>query len=111
MMNRPSVGSLMRGYRLEAYRADRVPRPVEVVSMLGFRDRMPAQANKFSTACGWEGNCLYSQAQMNCQITRSLTPQFVCECLRLLSRCPAIRGLHLILVFTLFGATSLSQSL
>jgi imidazolonepropionase-like amidohydrolase len=35
----------------------------------------------------------------------------MCECLRVLSRCPAARGLHLILLFTLFGACSWSQSL
>jgi imidazolonepropionase-like amidohydrolase len=48
---------------------------------------------------------------MKRQITRSLTPQFVGECLRLLSRCPAVHGLHLILVFTMFGSCSWSQSL
>ena len=48
---------------------------------------------------------------MKCQITRSLTPQFACECLRPLSRCPAASGLHLILLFTLFSACSWSQSL
>src|ERR1035438_2977913 len=48
---------------------------------------------------------------MNCQITRSLIPQFTYQCLRFLSRCPTARGLHLILVFTLFGACSWSQSL
>jgi len=47
---------------------------------------------------------------MKCQITRSLTPQFACECLRPLSRFPA-RGLHLFLLFTLFGACSWPQSL
>jgi imidazolonepropionase-like amidohydrolase len=35
----------------------------------------------------------------------------MCECLRLLSRCPAVRGLHLILLFTLIAACSWSQSL
>jgi imidazolonepropionase-like amidohydrolase len=48
---------------------------------------------------------------MNFQITRSLTRQFTCECLRHLLRCPAVRGLHLILLFTLFAACSWSQSL
>jgi len=48
---------------------------------------------------------------MKCQITRSLTPQLKCECLRPLSRCPAARGLHLILLFTLFVSCSWSQSL
>ena len=48
---------------------------------------------------------------MKCQITRSLTRQFTCECLRALSRCPAARVLHLILLFTLFGACAWSQSL
>jgi imidazolonepropionase-like amidohydrolase len=48
---------------------------------------------------------------MKCKITRPLTPQFACQCLRLLTRCAALRGLHLSLVFTLFGACSCSQSL
>jgi imidazolonepropionase-like amidohydrolase len=48
---------------------------------------------------------------MNCQITRALTSQFACECLRPLSRCPAIRDLHLILLFTLLVSCSWSQSL
>ena len=48
---------------------------------------------------------------MNCQITRSLIPQFMYQCIRFLSRCPAVRGLHLILLFALFGACSWSQSL
>ncbi len=39
------------------------------------------------------------------------TPQFTGECLRPLSRYPASRGLHLILLFTLFGACSWSQAL
>jgi hypothetical protein len=47
---------------------------------------------------------------MKCEITRSLTRQFACECLKPLSRCPA-RGLHLILLFTLFAACCWSQSL
>ena len=41
---------------------------------------------------------------------RSLIPQFTYQCLLLLSRCPAARGLHLILLFTLFGACSWSGS-
>jgi len=48
---------------------------------------------------------------MKCQITSRLTPQFVRECLRPLSRCPAARGLRLILLFTLFVSCSWSQSL
>jgi imidazolonepropionase-like amidohydrolase len=50
---------------------------------------------------------------MQCQITRSLTPQFACACACFLpeSRCWAVRGLHLILLFTLLGACSWSQSL
>src|SRR5580658_7234597 len=48
---------------------------------------------------------------MRCEITRSLTPQFACECLRPFSRCPAARDLHLIFLFTLFVSCSWSQSL
>jgi imidazolonepropionase-like amidohydrolase len=48
---------------------------------------------------------------MKCQIARSLTPRVARQCLRPLSRCPAVRGLHLILLFTLFGACTWSQSL
>ena len=48
---------------------------------------------------------------MICRNTRSRNPQFAREGTRLSPRCPAIRGLHLILMFTLFGACSWSQSL
>jgi len=48
---------------------------------------------------------------MKCQIAKSLTPQFTCECLRPLSRCPAARSLHLFLLFTLLCACSWPQSL
>lgn len=48
---------------------------------------------------------------MKCQITRSLTPESACECLRPLLRPPAARGLHLILLLTLFVSCSWSQSL
>jgi imidazolonepropionase-like amidohydrolase len=48
---------------------------------------------------------------MKCQIARSLTPQVARQCIRPLSRCPTVRGLHPILLFTLLGACSWSQSL
>ena len=48
---------------------------------------------------------------MKFQVTRSLTPQVKRKCLRPLWRRPANRCLHLILLFTLSGACSWSQSL
>ena len=48
---------------------------------------------------------------MRFQIARSPTPQVTRRCLQPFLRCPAVRGLHLILMFTLFGACSWSQSL
>jgi hypothetical protein len=75
---------------------------------------LPEGAAVDQSAAGWlpriAGNCLYSQAPMKCQITRSLTPRFACGCLKPLSRGPA-RGLHQILLFTLFAACCWSQSL
>src|SRR5580700_3524445 len=48
---------------------------------------------------------------MQCQITRSSTPQFACAWFLPKWRGSAVRGLPLILLFTLFGACSWSQSL
>ena len=44
-------------------------------------------------------------------MTRFLTPQSTRKCLRPLPQCPVARGLHLLLLFTLFGACSWPQSL
>jgi imidazolonepropionase-like amidohydrolase len=48
---------------------------------------------------------------VKCEITRARTPFLMCEWLRRLSRCPAVRGVHLILAFTLLGGCCWSQSL
>ena len=79
--------------------------------MTASRSGCPRKLANCPPECGFAGICLYSQAPMNCNITSSLTQQFACECLWLSSRCPAVRGLHLILLFTLFGTCSWSQSL